>query len=276
MELEFTKMHGLGNDFIVLNGLERDINLSPDQIRMLADRHFGVGCDQVLLIQPSRDPRMDIRYRIYNSAGEEVEHCGNGIRCVGDYLRRRGIVQGNEIHAETVNGEAIIYLEGGDRIRVNMGQPRLAPADIPVQSSSRRLQYELELSGGTVTVMAVSVGNPHAVMIVPDVDTAPVTTLAPEIQASEFFPRGVNVGFMQVLDPGHIRLRVYERGVGETLACGTGACAAVVCGRVADKLADSVDVGLRGGHLTVDWAGEGEPVWMTGPAATVYEGKISL
>ena len=276
MELEFTKMHGLGNDFVVLNGLEREIKLSPDQIRFIADRHFGIGCDQVLLIQRSDNPRMDIRYRIFNAIGDEVEHCGNGIRCVGDYLSRRGYVKDKVIQAETVNGAATIYLEDDSRIRVDMGIPRLAPAEIPIKAKTRQPHYELTLSTGVTPVMAVSMGNPHAVLIVPDVDRAPVTTLGPEIQSSEFFPRGVNVGFMQILDPEHIRLRVYERGVGETLACGTGACAAMVCGRLVNKLANTVDIGVKGGQLTVSWAGEGEPVWMTGPAATVYEGKIKL
>jgi len=276
MEIEFTKMHGLGNDFVVLNGLEREISLSPEQVRRFADRHFGIGCDQVLLIQRSGNPGMDIRYRIFNSAGEEVEHCGNGIRCVGDYLHRRGIIRGNVIRAETVNGSAIIHLEDDGRIRVNMGQPRLAPADIPIKAATQRMQYELELPTGSTPVMAVSIGNPHAVLIVPDLDQAPVATLAPQIQANGFFPQGVNVGFMQVLDRQHVRLRVYERGVGETLACGTGACAAMVCGNLAGLLANEVDIGLKGGHLTVAWGGEGEAVWMTGPAATVYEGKITL
>ncbi|MBF8268688.1 MAG: Diaminopimelate epimerase [Gammaproteobacteria bacterium] len=276
MELEFTKMHGLGNDFVILNGLDREIVLSPDQIRFIADRHFGIGCDQVLLIQRSDNPRMDIRYRIFNAAGDEVEHCGNGIRCVGDYLSRRGYVNGRIIQAETCNGNATIYLEDDGRIRVNMGMPRLAPVDIPITAATRLPQYELKLSTGVTPIMALSMGNPHAVLIVPDVDRAPVATLGPEIQSSAFFPRGVNVGFMQILDREHIRLRVYERGVGETLACGTGACAAMVCGRLANKLANTVDIGLKGGHLTVVWAGEEEPVWMTGPAATVYEGKIKL
>jgi len=276
MLLNFTKMHGLGNDFVVLNGLDKEIKLSHDQVRLIADRHFGIGCDQVLLIQPSDNPQMDIRYRIYNADGDEVEHCGNGVRCIGKYLTSRGYVSGNVIHAQTVNGDATIYLDEEDRIRVNMGIPRLEPAQIPVNAVARQQFYTLGLSTGSVPVMAVSMGNPHAVIIVDDVDNAPVNTVGPEIQASNFFPQGVNVGFLQILDPAHARLRVYERGVGETLACGTGACAAMVAGYLANKLENEVDIGLKGGHLTVAWAGEGEPVWMTGPAATVYEGKIEL
>ena len=276
MTLKFTKMHGLGNDFIVLNGLDQEIKLSPDQLRRIADRHFGIGCDQVLLIQASDEPGMDIRYRIYNADGNEVEHCGNGIRCIAKYLSSHGIISGNVIHAQTINGDATIYLDGDDKIRVNMGIPRLEPGDIPIKADSRQQYYQLDLPPGPVSVTAVSMGNPHAVIFVNDVDQAPVETLAPEIQASEYFPRSVNVGFMQILDPAHVRLRVFERGVGETLACGTGACAAMVAGYLANKLENEVDIGLKGGHLTLSWDGEGEPVWMTGPATTVYEGNIEI
>ena len=276
MELNFTKMHGLGNDFVVLNGLDQEIKLTPEQVRLIADRHFGIGCDQVLLIQPSDDPQMNIRYRIFNADGDEVEHCGNGVRCIGKYLSSRGYVSGNVIHARTVNGDATIYLDDEDRIRVNMGIPRLEPGQIPIKAEARQLNYLLDLSAGPVPVMAVSMGNPHAVIIVDDVEQALVGQLGPEIQTNGFFPQSANVGFMQIMDPAHVRLRVFERGVGETLACGTGACAAMVAGYLANKLENEVDIGLKGGNLTVSWAGEGEPVWMTGPAATVYEGKIEL
>ena len=222
MSLKFTKMHGLGNDFVVLNGLDQELELSPQQIRRIADRHFGVGCDQVLLIQASDDPQMDVRYRIYNADGSEVEHCGNGIRCIAKYLSSRGYVSGNVVHAQTINGNATIYLDGDDKIRVNMGVPRLAPADIPIAAAGRQQYYPLDLSVGTVSVMAVSMGNPHAVIFVDDVDQAPVGTLAPEIQASKYFPRSVNVGFLQILDRTHGRLRVYERGVGYRRLCGHG------------------------------------------------------
>lgn len=269
-------MHGLGNDFVVLNGLVQEIILTPEQVRLIADRRFGIGCDQVLLIQPCDDPQMDIRYRIFNADGNEVEHCGNGVRCIGKYLSSRGYISGNVIRARTVNGDVTIYLDENDSIRVNMGVPRLEPGEIPIKAGTRQPYYMLDLSAGSVPVMAVSMGNPHAVIIVDDVEQAPVDTLAPEIQASDFFPEGVNVGFMQILDPSHASLRVFERGVGETLACGTGACAAMVTGYLANKLENEVDIGLKGGNLTVSWAGEGQQVWMTGPAATVYEGKIEL
>lgn len=276
MELEFTKMHGLGNDFIVINTLQRPVELTPEQVRSLADRRTGIGCDQLLLIQPSNNPEMDIYYRIFNADGDEVEHCGNGIRCIGDYLIRRGIISGKQVHAETINGSAIIYMEGDGRIRVNMGVPRLAPDQIPLKADVREETYTVKVASGSYSFMAVSMGNPHAVLVVDDVDLAPVESLGPEIQQSGLFPEGVNVGFMQITDSTHIRLRVFERGVGETRACGTGACAAMVCGYLANELENEVDIGLKGGHLTVSWDGEGQPVWMIGPATTVYEGKINL
>lgn len=276
MALKFTKMHGLGNDFVVLNGLDQELKLSPDQIRRIADRHFGIGCDQVLLIQASDNPQMDVYYRIYNADGDEVEHCGNGIRCIAKYLYSHGYISGNVIHAQTVNGNAAIYLDGDDSYRVNMGVPRFDPGEIPIRASSRQQYYQLDLPSGPVSIMAVSMGNPHAVLFADDVDRAPVESVGPEIQASNYFPNGVNVGFMQILDPGHARLRVFERGVGETLACGSGACAAMVAGYLANKLENEADIGLKGGHLTVSWEGESQPVWMTGPATTVYEGRIEL
>ena len=276
MRLEFTKMHGLGNDFVVLNALEQEINLSAEQYRALADRRFGIGCDQILLLEPSSDENMDIRYRIFNADGNEVEHCGNGIRCVGLYLTEKGYVSKDVIHAETMNRNASIYMNGTDQIRVDMGVPRFEPGDIPMDVSRRQNAYELALPSGKVTVLVASMGNPHAVLLVDDVETAPVESVGREMQASPLFPDSVNVGFMQILDPGHVRLRVYERGVGETLACGTGACAAMVVGNMANKLEKQVDIGLKGGHLCVDWDGEGEPVWMTGPATIVYEGQIDL
>ena len=269
-------MHGLGNDFIVLNGMEQQLNLSHAQLRLLADRRLGVGCDQVLLLEKPDMPGCDIRYRIFNADGNEVEHCGNGVRCVGDYLFQRGLVTGDEIHAQTVNGRVVVYRANNGLIRVNMGIPRFDPAEIPANFARQDKHYTISLPEGDVSVMAVSVGNPHAVLIVDDVDQVPVQTLGPAIQSSGVFPNGVNVGFMQILDRTRIRLRVFERGVGETLACGTGAVAAMVTGKVVDLLENEVDIGLKGGHLTVSWYGANEPVWMTGPATTVYEGIIDL
>jgi len=276
MELEFTKMHGLGNDFVVLNGLEQDIELQPDQICLIADRHIGVGCDQVLLIQASDDPKADIRFRIFNADGGEAEQCGNGARCIANYLLTHGYISGKTVTVETISGNTEIFFEGGNRIRVNMGIPRFEPTAIPILAVQRNQHYSIGLSSGTITFMALSMGNPHAVLTVENVDQAPVESRGSEIQAHEYFPESVNVGFMQILDPAHMRLRVYERGAGETLACGSGACAAVVAGFLDNKLDKEVDVRLKGGHLTVSWGGEGEPVWMTGPATMVYEGQISI
>jgi diaminopimelate epimerase len=276
MKLKFTKMHGLGNDFIVLNGLEQVIDLTREQLRMLSDRRFGIGCDQVLLLQPPNDPAAQVRYRIFNADGGEVEQCGNGARCIAAYLSRNGYVHGNELIAETVTGNLIIHLESEDRITVNMGIPSFEPLDIPLLVPARSNSYSVDLTGGPVSFMAVSMGNPHAVLIVNDVDWTPVAALGTEIQSLKIFPQGVNVGFMQIVDTGHIRLRVFERGVGETLACGSGACAAMVSGCLNNRLANAVDIGLKGGHLIVSWAGEGAPVYMTGPATTVYEGQIEL
>lgn len=269
-------MHGLGNDFVVLNALEQEINLSAEQYRALADRHKGIGCDQILLLEPSHDPDIDIRYRIFNADGDEVEHCGNGIRCVGLYLTERGYVSSDIIHAETVNSRVSIYMDDMDRIRVNMGIPRFDPEDIPILADERRESYPIDLSIGTTSLLIVSMGNPHAVLVINDIEQIPVAVLGQEIQQHDMFPESVNVGFMQVLDPAHVRLRVYERGAGETMACGTGACAAMVVGNMTDKLENDVDIEVKGGHLAVSWAGEGEPVWMTGPATTVYEGQINI
>lgn len=276
MQLKFTKMHGLGNDFIVLNGLEDEIDLTREQLRLLADRRFGIGCDQILLLQPPGEPGAHVRYRIFNADGGEVEQCGNGARCIAAYLSRHGYVQCNEVIAETVKGNITIFLDGNDRIRVNMGVPSFEPGDIPMLAPARCDSYSVDLTGGPVSFMAVSMGNPHAVLIVNDVDRTPVAALGIEIQSLDMFPQGVNVGFMQIVDENHFRLRVFERGVGETLACGTGACAAMVTGCVNNRLANEVDIGLKGGHLIVAWAGEGEPVYMTGPATTVYEGRIDI
>jgi diaminopimelate epimerase len=276
MELEFTKMHGLGNDFVVVNGLEHTLHLTGEQIRFLADRHFGVGCDQVLLIEPAGTDEADIRYRIFNADGEEAQQCGNGARCIADFLRRQGIIAKDVITAETARGLIRIYALEDGNFKVDMGRPRFEPDAVPIVSDGRRERYSLALADTTVKVYALSMGNPHAVLEVDDVDTAAVATLGREIQQLDVFPEGVNVGFMQILDGNHIRLRVYERGAGETLACGSGACAAVAAGRMAARLDNEVDVGLKGGHLLVSWEKEGEPVWMSGPATMVYNGRIEL
>jgi len=276
MNLSFTKMHGLGNDFVVVNALQTPIQLNAEQIHFIADRRFGIGCDQVLMIESSQKPGVDVRYRIFNADGSEVEQCGNGVRCVGDYLRKRSLIDSDTITVETISGLVRIYLEDNDQIRVDMGVPAFAPEAIPLATAERKARYPLTLATAELEVMVVSMGNPHAVLIVEDLAQAAVASLGPAIQQSSLFPDSVNVGFMQILDSAHIRLRVYERGVGETLACGTGACGAVVVGINAGKLASEVDVELQGGNLSINWAGEGQSVWMSGPATTVYEGQIEL
>lgn len=276
MELEFTKMHGLGNDFIILNGLDNSIRLSGEQIRFLSDRHFGVGCDQLLLIEPARDSNADVRYRIFNADGNEVQQCGNGARCIAEFLYREGIIRKDVIDAETGEGIIRIYRREDGMYTVDMGVPRFEPSEIPMRAERRAGSYALKLADTSVEVYALSMGNPHAIMPVEDVDKAPVAALGPQIQQHPDFPEGVNAGFMQVVDRQHIRLRVYERGAGETLACGSGACAAVVAGRMADRLDKEVVVGLKGGALVISWQGEGETVRMSGPATMVYKGRISV
>lgn len=276
MRLRFTKMQGLGNDFVVIDAFSRPLALAREQLRFLADRHFGVGCDQILLVERPRVPDADFRYRIFNADGGEVEQCGNGARCFVRFVRDRGLTSRDEIRAETLAGVIAPRLEPDGQVTVNMGQPRFEPAEIPFIAGGRSLTYSLEVGGRTVEIGALSMGNPHAVQLVPDVDTAPVAEQGPLIEAHARFPKRVNAGFMQVLDRGRIRLRVYERGAGETLACGTGACAAAVSGIQRGLLDSPVRVSTRGGDLLIRWEGEGRPVWMTGPAETVFEGEIEI
>ncbi|MGH8248200.1 MAG: diaminopimelate epimerase [Gammaproteobacteria bacterium] len=274
MELAFTKMHGLGNDFIVLDGLANPLKLDRDRIQALADRRTGIGCDQVLLLEPCSEPDAHARLRIYNSDGGEAEQCGNGVRCVADYLHSKGYVNGDEVKLQSKSGLVRVFSAGKHRYRVDMGEPRFEPDAIPMRADKRRDRYVLKLASGETELSVLSMGNPHAVLKVDDIRKAEVERVGIEIQGQNVFPESINVGFVQILDPGHILLRVYERGAGETLACGSGACAAVVAGRLNYGLDEDVDVGLKGGHLSVAWGGKGEPVWMTGPAATVYEGRI--
>lgn len=280
MEIQFTKMHGLGNDFVVIDSFAQEIQLSSEQVRFIADRHFGIGCDQLLLLSPSDKEGVDVRYLIYNADGGEVSQCGNGARCAAAYLRENGLidglVSGKTITAETNEGIITMTLEKDELVRVNMGIPKLAATEIPLDTQEDADQYRLDLSDTEIKFSAVSMGNPHAVIVVDDVSSAPVLTMGPEIQQQTFFPEGVNIGFMQIIDSDHIKLRVYERGAGETLACGSGACAAVVAGCINSSLNQEVEVELPGGHLLISWAGQGEPVWMTGPATFVYRGQISL
>jgi diaminopimelate epimerase len=272
--MEFTKMHGLGNDFVVLDGVRQRIELTPEQVRTIANRRFGVGCDQVLLIQPSSRADADFRYRIFNADGGEVEQCGNGARCVARFVYDRGLTMRREMTVDTLGGLIQLRIESDGEVTVNMGAPRFEPRDIPFDAPARADCYNLDVAGERIEISALSMGNPHAVQIVPDVDKAPVPKQGPLIETHPRFPKRVNAGYLQILDRAHARLRVWERGAGETLACGTGACAAAVAGQVRGKLDQNVEMQLRGGRLRIQWSGEGAPVHMTGPAVTVFQGKI--
>ncbi|MBU0655905.1 MAG: diaminopimelate epimerase [Gammaproteobacteria bacterium] len=275
-ELHFTKMHGLGNDFVVLDGIRQQVSLNAAQIRQIADRHFGVGCDQLLLVEAYDRSDADFRYRIFNADGGEVEQCGNGARCFARFVYDQGLTQKTTIPVMTAGGRIVLEIQQDGQVTVNMGAPELEPVRIPFISEQRQTLYNLDIAGENHSFVAVSMGNPHAVLQVMDVDTAPVETLGSQLEKHPAFPQRVNVGFMQVLGRNHIRLRVFERGCGETLACGTGACAAVVAGRVQGLLDEQVSVELRGGRLQVQWQGEGQAVWMTGPAETVFRGTLTL
>ncbi len=276
MELRFTKMHGLGNDFVVIDAINQSVHLDTHQLRRIADRRFGVGCDQVLLVEASDQPDSAFRYRIYNADGGEVEQCGNGARCFARFVREKGLTDAECIPVHTRSGLIELRIRDDGQVTVNMGIPVLEPADIPFEALVRAPRYALSVEGETLEIGAVSMGNPHAVLEVPHIDSVAVERLGPLIESHPRFPRRVNAGFMEIVDRGHIRLRVYERGAGETLACGSGACAAVVAGRLWEELDETVDVQLRGGNLVVSWAGENQPVLMTGPATFVFEGTITL
>jgi len=276
MTLSFTKMHGLGNDFVVIDAINQPVELVPAQVRALADRRFGIGCDQLLLVERPQSDAVDFRYRIFNADGSEVQQCGNGARCFARFVRDKGLTDKDAIVVETASGIITLYLEEGGLVRVNMGVPNFTPASLPFLAEASAPVYELEINGSRHAIGAVSMGNPHAVLQVEDVDTAPVALLGPQLESHPRFPERVNVGFMQLVDRGHIRLRVFERGAAETLACGTGACAAVAVGRHWGLLGDSVMVKLPGGELQIRWPGEGHELWMIGPAVTVFEGKITL
>jgi diaminopimelate epimerase len=276
MKLAFTKMQGAGNDFVVLDGVSRRLALAPAQLRRLADRHFGIGCDQILLVEPSRIADTDFRYRIFNADGGEVEQCGNGARCFVRFVRERGLTDKNEIRVETAAGVITPRMGADGAVTVNMGAPVFEAKRIPFVTDSDALVQSLQVGGVSVDISAVSMGNPHAVQVVADVDAAPVAAQGPLIERHARFPERVNVGYIQVLDRSSIRLRVYERGTGETLACGTGACAAVAVGIRRGLLDARVSVSTRGGDLTIRWEGADNPVWLTGPAVTVFQGEIEI
>lgn len=276
MRLRFTKMQGLGNDFVVIDATRAPFTLDAATIRQVSDRHFGVGCDQLLVVEPASQPGVDFRYRIFNADGGEVEQCGNGARCFVRYVHDHGLTDKRQIRVETRAGLIAPRLEDDGSVTVDMGVPRLLPGEIPFRSESDAIVQPLEVGGETVAITAVSMGNPHAVQVVADVEMAPVARQGPAIESHPRFPARVNAGFAQVIDDHAIRLRVYERGAGETLACGTGACAAVVAVILRGLAQSPVRVHTRGGDLSIAWAGPGEPVLMTGPAVSVFEGEIAL
>ncbi len=279
MRLRFTKMHGQGNDFVVVDAFSNPIELSPRQVRALADRHFGVGCDQVLVVEKPLREGCDFRYRIFNADGGEVEQCGNGARCFADFVHHAGLASKRTIRVETLGGVIEPTLEDDGTVTVNMGAPRFAPGEIPFEAPAEALTYVLNIDQHAREITALSMGNPHAVQVVPDVERAPVEQDGPLIEHHPRFPRRVNVGFMQIIDRTHIRVRVWERGAGETLACGTGACAAVVTGIRRGLLDETVQVATRGGDLTVTWLGNQNPqapVMMRGATSRVFTGEIEL
>lgn len=276
MLLRFTKMHGLGNDFMVIDLVTQHASLNPKLIRQWSDRRFGIGFDQLLLVEPPTNPDMDFCYRIFNADGSEVEQCGNGARCFARFVQDKRLTAKDEIHVQTAGGPIVLKVRRDGQVRVNMGAPRFAPGEIPFQADSEAQTYTLDVGGQRLDIATVSMGNPHCVTLVDNLDTAEVERLGPLIESHPRFPQRVNAGFMQLLDAHHVRLRVYERGAGETLACGTGACAAAVAGIRQGLLQSPVKVDLPGGQLLIEWAGAGKPVMMTGPATRVYEGQIRV
>ncbi len=276
MKIEFTKMHGLGNDFMVINQVTQNIQINSEQIRRLANRHTGVGFDQLLMVSPPSTPDVDFNYRIFNADGSEVEQCGNGARCFARFVRDKGLTHKDTIPVQTNTGRIELSLVGDDQVRVNMGNPIFEPEQIPLQADGRNPIYRFNVDSDIHELACVSMGNPHGVLMVKDVASAPVKKLGSKLESHPRFPNKANIGFCQVVDRGNIKLRVYERGVGETQACGTGACAAAVSAIAANLVDNRVNVTLPGGTLEIEWQGEGQPVYMTGPATTVYDGTLFL
>ena len=276
MQIQFSKMHGLGNDFVVIDNVTQNVFFSRDKIQKLADRNFGIGFDQLLMVEPPYDPDQDFHYRIFNADGSEVTQCGNGARCFARFVKMKGLINRNKIVVSTKSGRMVLYLEKDGQVTVNMGKPNFDPAQVPMKANKEEGTYIVRAEDQTVFVGAVSMGNPHCVMEVDDVATADVETLGPLLERHERFPEGVNVGFMQVINSGHIKLRVFERGAGETLACGSGACAAVAIGQIQGKLGKDVRVDLPGGSLKIRWQGKDNVLKMTGPAEHVFDGYLTL
>lgn len=276
MLLRFTKMHGLGNDFMVLDLVSQHAHIQPKHAKAWGDRHTGIGFDQLLIVEPPGDPDVDFRYRIFNADGSEVEQCGNGARCFARFVLDKRLTSKRRIRVQTKSGVIELRVRSDGQISVDMGAPRLAPAQIPFQAEAEALSYRVEVDGRDVELAAISMGNPHAVLRVDNVDTAPVHELGPKLEQHPRFPQRVNVGFLQIIDRHQARLRVWERGAGETQACGTGACAAAVAAIRQGWMDSPVQLELPGGRLSIEWAGPGRPVIMTGPAMRVYEGHIRL
>ena len=275
MKYKFTKMHGLGNDFVLIDSVNQSVNLSLEQLRNIANRRLGIGCDQILLIERTESDA-DFRYRIFNSDGGEVEQCGNGARCLVSYVYDKGMIQKKEISVETLGGIIFSKLEINGEVTVNMGTPKFEPEKIPFIADKRMLTYLLEVNEKQIEFSILSMGNPHAVQVVEDINQSPVLVEGSLIESHSRFPKHVNAGYMQIVNREHINLRVYERGAGETLSCGTGACAAVVAGITRGLLDSKVTVRTTGGNLSIYWEGGNNPVWMTGPAISVFDGEIEL
>jgi len=273
--LKFTKMHGLGNDFMVIDATQNPVQLQTAEIKSWSDRHFGIGFDQLLLVEATETPGVDFRYRIFNADGSEVQQCGNGARCFAQFVVDKGLTHKTEITVETASGQIVLWVEKSGWIKVNMGQPQFLPEALPFKVPTEAEHYDLAVLGETLEIGAVSMGNPHAVIRVEDITQAPVEKLGEAVESHPQFPERVNVGFAEKIDSHHLKLRVYERGAAETLACGTGACAAMVVFRRWQEVDEQVTVSLPGGDLLIEWSGNPqEPVWMTGPAVTVFEGEI--
>lgn len=276
MRLRFSKMHGLGNDFVMIDAISQKVRLSPEKVRKLADRRLGVGCDQVLIVEEPRTPDVDFRYRIYNADGTEVENCGNGARCFASFVRERKLTGKQSIKVETAGGILELHITEHEQVKVDMGPPVLTPREIPFEAPEQSAIYHLEHAGEHFSVSAVSMGNPHAVLLVDSTANADVARIGPLLEKHPAFPNKANIGFMQIVSRSEINLRVFERGAGETLACGTGACAAVVAGRLRDLLDSNVTVNLPGGSLSISWAGGSSPVFMTGPTTQVFQGQVKI
>lgn len=275
MLINFSKMHGLGNDFVVIDAINQTVQLNAEQIKRLADRHYGIGFDQLLLVKQAQSAA-DFRYVIYNADGTEVSQCGNGARCFALFVRQKGLTNKANIRVETGAGDLLLQVNDDQQVCVDMGEPIFAPSMVPLLFEQQKTTYSVNLSGNEIEFSALSMGNPHAVIQVPDVAAADVISLGAQLENHSLFPERVNVGFSEIIDSSHIRLRVYERGAGETLACGSGACAAAVAGIQLGRVTSPVNVSLTGGDLTIEWLGEGSPVKMTGPANFVFDGMIKL